>query len=61
MADGETGWDFLVSSTDADLGWAEWIAWTLEEAGYRVLLQAWDFTPGSNELFAMLDGIEQTL
>ena len=38
---GVTGWDFFVSYTQADRGWAEWIAWQLEEDGYRVLLQAW--------------------
>jgi hypothetical protein len=31
-----------------DLGWAEWIAWQLEAAGYRVLVQAWDFGAGSH-------------
>lgn len=40
--------DFFVSYTRRDLGWAEWIAWQLEEAGYRVLIQAWDFRPGAN-------------
>ncbi|WP_241830645.1 toll/interleukin-1 receptor domain-containing protein [Parafrankia colletiae] len=28
------GWDFFVSYTQTDQPWAEWIAWTLEEAGY---------------------------
>ncbi|TCJ40419.1 toll/interleukin-1 receptor domain-containing protein [Parafrankia sp. BMG5.11] len=41
-------WDFFVSYTQTDRPWAEWIAWTLEDASYRVLIQAWDFTPGSN-------------
>jgi hypothetical protein len=41
-------WDFFVSYTQADREWAEWIAWVLEEDGYRVLIQAWDFVPGSN-------------
>jgi hypothetical protein len=40
--------DFFISYTQADRGWAEWIAWALEEDGYRVLVQAWDFLPGSN-------------
>jgi hypothetical protein len=40
--------DFFVSYTAADRGWAEWVAWQLEEAGYRVVLQAWDFLPGQN-------------
>lgn len=36
--------DFFVSFNKADRAWAEWIAWTLEEAGYSVLFQHWDFT-----------------
>jgi hypothetical protein len=48
--------DFFVSYTQADRHWAEWIAWVLEEDGYRVLIQAWDFVPGSNA-FTYLDGV----
>src|SRR5262249_8408630 len=36
------GWDFFVSYAQADRGWAEWIAWQLEQDGYQVLIQAWD-------------------
>ncbi len=51
------GWDFFVSYTQADRRWAEWIAWVLEEHGrYRVLVQAWDFVPGSNWIRKMQDG-----
>ena len=51
------GWDFFVSYTQADRRWAEWIAWALEEHGrYRVLVQAWDFVPGSNWIHKMQDG-----
>lgn len=39
--------DFFVSYTGADEAWAQWIGWELEEAGYTVILQAWDFTSGS--------------
>ena len=42
------GWDFFVSYTQVDRAWAEWIAWILEEDGHRVLVQAWDFVPGTN-------------
>ncbi|EIV93908.1 toll/interleukin-1 receptor domain-containing protein [Frankia sp. QA3] len=51
------GWDFFVSYTQADRAWAEWIAWVLEEAGFRVLVQAWDFVPGSNWVAGMDVGI----
>ena len=52
-------WDFFVSYTQADKAWAEWIAWVLEEDGYRVLIQAWDFPPGSNWIQRMDVGIEK--
>src|SRR5262245_23759169 len=35
--------DFFVSFNQADRAWATWIAWTLEEAGYSVFFQDWDF------------------
>src|SRR3954447_8886011 len=40
--------DFFVSYAGRDRDWAEWIAWTLEEAGYRVFLPDWDVPPGSS-------------
>ncbi len=49
-------WDFFISYTQADRAWAEWIAWLLEEDGHRVLVQAWDFVPGSNWIQRMQDG-----
>lgn len=45
--------DFFVSYTSADSDWAEWIAWQLEAAGYSVVIQKWDFKPGSNFVFEM--------
>jgi TIR domain len=56
MTDVDPKWDFFVSYTQADRPWAEWIAWVLEEDGYRVLVQAWDFVPGSNWTKSMQDG-----
>lgn len=35
--------DFFISFTGADRDWAAWIAWTIEEAGYSVWFQDWDF------------------
>jgi hypothetical protein len=35
--------DFFVSFNQADRSWATWIAWVLEEAGYSVFFQDWDF------------------
>ncbi|WP_162561054.1 tetratricopeptide repeat protein [Microcystis aeruginosa] len=44
---------FFVSYNGRDKQWAEWIAWILEEAGYSVIIQAWDFRPGSNFVLEM--------
>jgi TIR domain len=35
--------DFSVSYNQADRDWAEWIAWQLEDNGYTIVIQAWDF------------------
>lgn len=40
--------DFFVSYTAPDLGWAQWLAYQLEDAGYSTVLQAWDFKAGEN-------------
>jgi hypothetical protein len=45
--------DFFISYNKADRQWAEWIAWTLEESGYTVVIQAWDFRPGGNFVLEM--------
>lgn len=50
-------WDFFVSYTQADRAWAEWIAWLLEEDGYRVLVQAWDMVAGSNWISRVDQGV----
>ena len=50
-------WDFFVSYTQRDRAWAEWIAWILEEEDYRVLVQAWDFVPGTNWIQRMQAGM----
>ncbi len=45
--------DFFISYTAADKEWAEWIAYVLEEEGFSVIIQAWDFRPGSNFVLEM--------
>src|SRR3954468_20027822 len=45
--------DFFISYNRADQTWAEWVAWQLEEAGYTVFIQAWDFRPGHNFVLEM--------
>jgi tetratricopeptide (TPR) repeat protein len=43
----------FVSYNQADRPWAEWIAWTLEENGYKAVIQAWDIRTGSNFVLEM--------
>ena len=45
--------DFFISYTGNDRTWAEWVAWVLEEAGYSVVIQAWDFRVGGNFVLDM--------
>src|SRR5712691_3818654 len=56
MSEARQAWDFFVSYTEADQVWAEWIAWILEEIGYKVLIQAWDFVPGTHWILRMHEG-----
>ncbi|ELP63803.1 toll/interleukin-1 receptor domain-containing protein [Streptomyces turgidiscabies] len=51
--------DFFISYTSADRRWAVWIAWELEEAGFGVLVQEWDFVPGSNWHTGMERGVTE--
>ncbi len=51
--------DFLVSYAKADRRWAEWMAWTLEDAGYSVLLPSRDFKPGGNFLVEMQRAVSE--
>ncbi|MFI9202294.1 TIR domain-containing protein [Streptomyces sp. NPDC053048] len=53
--------DFFISYSPADERWAAWIAWTLEEAGYRTVLQAWDFVPGTNFVDFMDRGVSESV
>jgi hypothetical protein len=45
--------DFFISYNSADRTWAEWIGFVLEEEGFSVTIQAWDFRPGSNFVLEM--------
>jgi TIR domain/Tetratricopeptide repeat/NB-ARC domain len=56
---GGDGIDFFVSHAGADRAWAEWVAWQLAEAGYRVELDVWDWAPGRNFVTAMSDALER--
>ena len=46
--------DYFISYTAADVQWAEWVAWVLEEKNKcTTILQAWDFVPGNNFVLEM--------
>ncbi len=49
----------FISYSPADERWATWIAWELETAGYRTMLQAWDFVPGTNFIDFMDRGLSE--
>jgi len=49
----------FISYTKADRQWAEWIGWILEEAGYSVTLDVWDFRPGHDFVQKMDEALKQ--
>lgn len=51
--------DFFVSYAEPDRDWAVWIAWQLQEEGYQIVLQDWDFSPGSNFVVNMQSALTQ--
>jgi tetratricopeptide (TPR) repeat protein len=44
---------FFISYTSADREWAEWIAWEVEAAGHKAVIQAWDFGPSESFMHRM--------
>ncbi|MFD3593691.1 TIR domain-containing protein [Nocardia sp. NPDC058640] len=51
---------FFISYSPADERWATWVAWQLETAGFRTLIQAWDFVPGTNFIDFMDRGVRDS-
>jgi tetratricopeptide (TPR) repeat protein len=51
--------DFFVSHAGPDRAWAEWVAWQLEQAGYSVELDVWDWEAGRNLITAMSDALDR--
>jgi hypothetical protein len=43
-----SGTDFFISHAGRDTAWAEWLAWQLQQAGYSVELDVWDWAPGED-------------
>ncbi|MBV9032151.1 MAG: TIR domain-containing protein [Pseudonocardiales bacterium] len=58
--DSDSPIDFFISYSPADERWATWIAWQLEAAGHRTLLQAWSFVPGTNFIDFMDRGVRDS-
>src|SRR3954468_913660 len=52
------GTDFFVSHAGRDTGWAEWLAWQLQQAGYSVELGVWDWAPGEDFVARMSAALE---
>ena len=50
--------DFFVSYARSDSPWAEWIAWTLEEAGFTTFLDSVDLQPGADWGVALREQFE---
>ena len=52
------GTDFFISHAGRDTGWAEWLAWQLQEVGYTVELDVWDWAPGEDFVARMAAALE---
>ncbi|CAL9531683.1 hypothetical protein SUDANB105_04033 [Streptomyces sp. enrichment culture] len=59
VGDGDGRSRLFVSHAGADLAWAEWVAWQLQDAGYDVELDAWHWGAGENVVLRMNEAIEQ--
>jgi TIR domain-containing protein len=53
------GTDFFISHAGRDTGWAEWLAWQLQQAGFSVELDVWDWTPGEDFVTRMAAALER--
>ena len=50
--------DFFASHAGSDRAWAEWVAWQLTEAGYKVELDVWDWAAGQNFIAKISDALD---
>ncbi|MFF3686613.1 FxSxx-COOH system tetratricopeptide repeat protein, partial [Streptomyces sp. NPDC002187] len=53
----EVGGRVFVSHAGADRAWAEWVAWQLQDAGYEVELDYWDWGAGDNFVLKMNEAL----
>src|SRR3954449_11246657 len=52
------GVDFFISHAGRDTVWAEWLPWQLQQAGYTVELDVWDWAPGEDFVARMEAALE---
>lgn len=48
---------FFISHSNANKEYADWIAWALEEAGYSMMFDSWDFSKGKGFIDCMNEGM----
>src|SRR4051795_10452209 len=53
------GTDFFISHAGRDTGWAEWLGWQLQQGGYTVELDVWDWAPGEDFVARMEAALER--
>ncbi|MGR7026227.1 FxSxx-COOH system tetratricopeptide repeat protein [Geodermatophilus sp. URMC 62] len=53
------GTEFFISHAGRDTAWAEWLGWQLEQAGYSVELDVWDWAPGEDFVVRMAAALER--
>jgi TIR domain-containing protein/tetratricopeptide repeat protein/NB-ARC domain-containing protein len=53
------GTDFFISHAGRDTAWAEWLAWQVQQAGYTVELDVWDWAPGEDFVARMQQALER--
>lgn len=51
--------DYFISHASEDEHWAEWIASQLQQAGYKIELDLWEWSPGDNFVEAMENGLQR--
>lgn len=51
--------DYFISYNKADRKWAAWISWELENNGYEVAFQDWDFRPGNTFPYLMDNAMKE--
>ncbi|MEU5907505.1 FxSxx-COOH system tetratricopeptide repeat protein, partial [Micromonospora sp. NPDC047467] len=58
-ASATTGEKLFISYAGPDRAWAEWVAWHLEQAGYVVELDLWDWAAGDNSVVRINQALER--